>query len=208
VARDIKLTRYAESKLHLTGITSPKSIDYINRAKHSGAAISCSVTPAHLYFCDEDLQSYDTNLKLYPPLRTSAEREALKAAVLNGLVDCISTHHEPHEYDSKICEFEYAKPGMIGLETCYGVMGSIFGSLLTVERWVELISINPRKILGLEVPTIKEGSAANVTIFDPLTTYTFTEDAIHSKSRNSAFIGKELKGKVIGIINNNQLKLN
>lgn len=208
VARDIKLTRYAESKLHLTGITSPKSIDYINRAKQSGAAISCSVTPAHLYFCDEDLQTYDTNLKLYPPLRTAKEREALKTAVLNGSVDCITTHHEPHEYDSKICEFEYAKAGMIGLETCYGVMGAVFGEQLPVERWVELISINPRKVLGLNVPTVKEGEPANVTIFDPQATYTFTEDAIRSKSKNSAFTGRELKGKVIGIINNNQLKLN
>ncbi len=208
VARDIKLTRYAESKLHLTGITSPKSIEYINRAKQIGTAVSYSVTPAHLYFCDEDLQSYDTNLKLYPPLRTATEREALKQAVLNGSVDCITTHHEPHEYDSKICEFEYAKPGMIGLETCYGVMGAIFGHLLSAERWVELISINPRKILGLDVPTIKEGSMANVTIFDPLATYTFTREDIRSKSSNSAFIGKELKGKVIGIISNNQLKLN
>lgn len=208
VARDIKLTRYAESKLHLTGITSPKSIDYINRAKQSGAALSCSVTPAHLYFCDEDLQTYDTNLKLYPPLRTAKEREALKSAVLNGSVDCITTHHEPHEYDSKICEFEYAKAGMIGLETCYGVMGAVFGEQLPVERWVELISINPRKVLGLNVPTVREGEPANVTIFDPQATYTFTEDAIRSKSKNSAFTGRELKGKVIGIINNNQLKLN
>jgi dihydroorotase len=208
VARDIKLTRYAESKLHFTGITSPKSIEYINRAKQTGAAISCSVTPAHLYFCDEDLQSYDTNLKLYPPLRTATEREALKKAVLNGSVDCITTHHEPHEYDSKICEFEYAKPGMIGLESCYGVMGAIFGNQLTAEKWIELISINPRKVLGLNVPAIKEGELANVTIFDPEATYIFTEEAIRSKSRNSAFVGKELKGKVIGIINNNQLKLN
>ncbi|MBY0478346.1 MAG: dihydroorotase [Chitinophagaceae bacterium] len=208
VARDIKLTRYAESKLHFTGVTSPKSLEYINRAKETGIAISCSVTPAHLYFSDDDLQSYDTNLKLYPPLRTVAERDALKQAVLNGAVDCIASHHQPHEYDSKVCEFEYAKPGMIGLETSYGVMGAVFGNQLSAEKWVELASINPRKILGLQVPTIKEGTAANVTIFNPHATYVFTEDAIRSKSKNSAFIGKELKGKVIGIINNNQLKLN
>lgn len=208
VARDIKLARYAESKLHFTGITSPKSIDYINRAKQSGASISCSVTPAHLYFTDEDLQTYDTNLKLYPPVRTSVERTALREAVLNGAVDCITTHHEPHEYDSKICEFEYAKPGMIGLETCYGVMGAVFGEALSTERWVELASSSPRKLMKLSQPVIKEGEMANVTIFDPMATYVFTEDAIRSKSNNSAFIGKELKGKVIGIINNNQLKLN
>ncbi len=208
VARDIKLTRYAESKLHFTGVTSPKSLEYINRAKETAIAVSCSVTPAHLYFSDEDLQSYDTNLKLYPPLRTTAERDALKQAVLNGAVDCITSHHQPHEYDSKVCEFEYAKPGMIGLETSYGVMGAVFGKELTAQKWVELASINPRKISGLPMPTIKEGAAANVTIFNPHATYVFTEDAIRSKSKNSAFIGKELKGRVIGIINNNQLKLN
>lgn len=208
LSRDIKLARYADSKLHFTGVTSPKSIDYINRAKNHGIAITCSVTPAHLYFCDEDLQTYDTNLKLYPPLRTAAERELLRESVLDGSVDCIATHHEPHEFDSKICEFEFAKPGMIGLESCYGVMGAVFGERLTAEKWIELISINPRKVLGLPVPSIKEDEPANVTLFDPSATYTFTEDHIRSNSRNSAFIGKELKGKVIGIINSSQLKLN
>ncbi len=207
VARDIKLTKYADSKLHFTGITSPKSLEYINRGKQGGTGVSCSVTPAHLFFCDEDLQTYDTNLKLYPPLRTKEERDSLKEAVLNGLVDCISSHHQPHEYDSKVCEFEYAKPGMIGLETCYGAMGAVFGHQLSAEKWVELISINPRKLLEMNIPVIKEGEAANVTIFNPNTTYVFTEDFIKSKSKNSAFIGKELKGSVIGIINNNQLKL-
>lgn len=208
VARDIKLARYAESKLHFTGVTSPKSIEYINRAKENGTAVSCSVTPAHLYFTDDDLQSYDTNLKLYPPIRTAAERDALRQAVLNGSVDCITAHHEPHEYDSKICEFEYAKPGMTGLESCYGVMGAVFAEALSAERWVELVSINPRRLMNIPQPVIKEGEVANVTIFNPLATYVFDEAAIRSKSKNSAFIGKELKGKVIGIINNNQLKLN
>jgi dihydroorotase len=208
IARDIKLTRYAESKLHFTAVTSPKSLEYINRAKQTGAAITCSVTAAHLYFSDEDLQTYDTNLKLFPPLRSVSEKDALKEAVLNGMVDCISSHHQPHEFDSKICEFEYAKTGMIGLESCYGAMGAVFGDQLTVEKWVELISINPRKILGLKLPTIQEGTIANLTMFDPEITYTFTEDTIKSKSKNSAFVGKELKGKVIGIINNKQLKLN
>ncbi|MEJ8819591.1 dihydroorotase [Lacibacter sp. H407] len=208
VARDIKLTRYAESKLHFTGVTSPKSLEYINRSKESGIAVTCSVTPAHLYFSDEDLQTYDTNLKLYPPLRAITERDALKAAVLNGSVDCIASHHQPHEYDSKVCEFEYAKAGMIGLETSYGVMGAVFGEKLSAEKWVELVSINPRRVLDLEMPLIKEGEPANVTMFIPQATYVFTEDDIRSKSKNSAFVGRELKGKVVGIINNNQLKLN
>lgn len=208
VARDIKLTKYAESKLHFTGVTSPKSIEYINRGKQGGTGVSCSVTPAHLYFTDEDLRTYDTNLKLYPPLRTAAERDAVKQAVLNGSVDCIASHHQPHEYDSKVCEFQEAKFGMIGLETCYGAVGAALGNELTVERWVELISIHPRSIAGINIPTIKEGAAANVTIFDPSATYVFDEQDIRSKSRNSAFIGKELKGKAVAVINNNQIQIN
>jgi dihydroorotase len=208
VARDIKLTKYAESKLHFTGVTSPKSIEYINRGKQGGTGVSCSVTPAHLYFTDEDLRTYDTNLKLYPPLRTAAERDAVKQAVLNGSVDCIASHHQPHEYDSKVCEFQEAKFGMIGLETCYGAVGAALGNDLTVERWVELISIHPRSIAGIHIPTIKEGAAANVTIFDPSATYVFDEQDIRSKNRNSAFIGKELKGKAVAVINNNQIQIN
>ncbi len=208
VARDIKLTKYAESKLHFTGVTSPKSIEYISRGKQGGTGVSCSVTPAHVYFTDEDLRTYDTNLKMYPPLRSSVERDALQEAVLNGTVDCIASHHQPHEYDSKVCEFQEAKFGMIGLETCYGVIGAALKDRLTPERWVELISIHPREIAGLSIPTIKEDMAANVTIFDPSATYVFEEQDIRSKSRNSAFIGKELIGKAVAVINNNQIQIN
>lgn len=203
VNRDIELTRYAESALHFTGITSPESLAAVKRAKNNGIHISCSVSPAHLYFTDEDLTSYDTNLKVFPPLRTAAVQEQLRKAVLDGEVDCIASHHLPHEFDSKVCEFEYAKPGMIALETSYGVVGAALADALLPERWVELISINPRRIFGLSQPVIQEGEAANVTIFDPAATYTFTEQNIRSRSRNSPYTGKELKGKVIGIIHNN-----
>jgi dihydroorotase len=205
VARDIKLARYADSKIHFSGISSAKSLEYVQRAKQGGISVTCSITPYHLSFIDEDLVQYDTNLKVFPPLRSATDRQALVKAVNDGLVDCIATHHQPHEWDSKTCEFEYAKPGMIGLESCYGVFGKIG---ISTERFVELVAHAPRKIFALPDHSIRKDSTADLTLFVPGIKYKFDEKHIRSKSKNSAFVGEELVGKVIGIINGEKLFLN
>jgi dihydroorotase len=208
IARDIKLARYADSKLHFTGVSSAKSLEYIKRAKESGIKISCSVTPYHLFFIDEDLTTYDTNLKVNPPLKTTADKAALLNGLFDGTVDCIASHHIPYNYDNKICEFEYAKNGMIGLESLFGVVWSIVNGRWTIEDLVKKLSVDPRHLFGLPIPEIKAGAVANLTLFNPITEYTFEENMIQSKSNNSAFIGRRLKGKVIGIVNRHQLVLN
>jgi dihydroorotase len=205
VARDLKLARYAESRIHFTGVSSAKSLEYIHRSKQGGIEVTASVTPFHVYFIDEDLTTYDTNLKVLPPLRTSKDRTALREALMNDVIDCISTHHQPHEWDSKVCEFENARFGMIGLETCFGVMRSIG---LSAEKFVQLASSNPRRIFGLPGASVKKHGRADLTMFLPDETFTLEERHIHSKSKNSPFIGKQLTGKVIGIINADKLFLN
>ncbi len=207
VARDIKLARYADSKLHFTGVTSAKSLEYIKRGKDAGLQVTCSVTPYHLFFCDEDLQQYDTNLKVNPPLRSRADMMALREAVKNGLVDCIATHHLPQEWDSKTCEFEYAKNGMIGLQTSYAAVKTVIPNLTTTEI-SNLFSQNARTIFNLPAATIEEGQVCELTLFKTTEEFVFSKADIKSKSLNSAFIDKQLTGKVIGVITKGNLVLN
>ena len=205
VARDIKLTRYADSKLHFTGISSPKSLEYVKRAKEAGIQVSCSITPYQAFFCDEDLQGYDTNLKLNPPLRNRTDMMAIKKALLEGTIDCVASHHLPQHWDNKTCEFEYAKHGMISLETMFAVLTTCG---LPVEHFVQMQTVNVRKIFGISIPEIAEGQEASLTLFSPNTEVTFTKEMIASKSKNSPFVGKKLKGSVIGIINKSIVQLN
>ncbi len=207
IKRDIELIRYTNSKLHLTGVSTEKSIQLITDAKAEGLLISCSVTPYHLFFCDEDLQDYDTNLKVNPPLRSKSDMLALRKAVLDGTIDCIASHHMPQNWDNKTCEFEYAKNGMIGLETSFATVNHILPELSN-EQLIQLFSENARHIFQLTSATIAEGSTAEITLFNRKKTSVLTKENIKSRSSNSPFVNKELTGKVIGIINKGQLFLN
>jgi dihydroorotase len=207
VARDIELVRYTGSKLHITGVSSPRSLEYIREAKASGLQVSCSVTPHHLFFTDADLIDYDTNLKVYPPLRDELSAVAVRKAVLEGVVDIIASHHLPQEYDSKIVEFEYARPGMSSLETVYAVVRTKLPEL-SPEQTVDLLSHRPRKIFGLEQASIAEGQEATLTFFDPGGTTLLEAAMLRSRSKNNPFLGKRLQGQVIGVLNGERLHLN
>lgn len=207
IARDIELARYAGSKIHFTGVSTAKSIALIKKAKSEGISVSCSVTPYHLHFCDEDLKTYDTNLKVTPPLRTPEDREALKQAVLDGTVDCIASHHLPQSKDEKMVEFEYVSPGMIGLQTSFAIVTNAIPQL-PPDRITAIFSNNAKRIFGLEEISIKEGAPASLTLFQKAMPWTFDEMKNRSRSGNSPFIGMELNGRPFGIIHKGSVLLN
>ena len=207
VQRDIELLRYTGSRLHITGISTAKSAKLIADAKAEGLDITCSVTPYHLYFTDEDLQSYDTNLKTMPPLRGKEDRDALRKAVADGTIDIIASHHFPLHSDEKDVEFEYAKSGMIGLQTAYALVQESLPEL-PAERIAELLYTNPASIFGLHKNEIREGVAADLTIFNPDGKTTLTKENNKSRSGNSPLLGKTLKGKVVATIVKNHIFIN
>ena len=205
IARDIELLKYTNSKIHFTGISTKKSLEIISKAKADGLSVSCSVTPYHLFFNDADLKEYDTNLKVNPPLRTKEDMLALRDGIKNGQVDFIASHHQPQHWDDKTCEFEYAKYGMTGLESVFGVAG-ICG--VKSSTFIKMQTENTRRVFNIEMPRLTTGAKANLTLFDPGAEYIFEEKNIYSKSRNCPYIGKKLKGKTFGIINGDKLFLN
>jgi len=207
IQRDIELLRYAESKLHITGVSTAKGLGLIQKAKADGLNITCSVAPYQVFFCDEDLQEYDTNLKVNPPLRTREDMMALREGVSNGTIDCIASHHMPQNWDSKTCEFEYAKNGMLGLQTAYAAVNTaIMG--LSDKRIAELFSINARVIFGLPAATITEGATAELTLFAGSEAFVLQREGIKSKSQNTPFVQKPLMGSVKGVIAKGRLTLN
>lgn len=207
VKRDIDLVKYSNSKLHFTGITSPQSVDLIVEAKKEGFNITCSVTPYHLFYCDEDLQTYNTNLKTNPPLRSKEDMLKLREHVLTGNIDCIATHHQPQDSDHKICEFEYAKNGMAILESAYSVVQTALPKI-TVEQIEKLLTKNQKDIFNLSQNTIEINSKANLTLFDNTLNKNISSTNSKATSKNNPFLNSELKGKVIGIVNGEKLYLN
>ena len=203
VARNLFLLEYTGGKLHIPTISTAKSVTLIQEAKAKGLQISCSVAVHHLVLNDEKLEEFDTRYKVTPPLRSEEDRFALLQAVKNGIIDTITSDHNPIDIEHKKMDFDTAKNGTIGLESAFGALLTV----LPVETVVEKLT-SGRALFGLKIPSIIEGTPANLCLFNPDGKSTFTSDKILSKSKNSAFIGSEIKGEVYGILNQNQLILN
>lgn len=203
VARNLFLLEYTGGKLHIPTISTAKSVTLIQEAKAKGLQVSCSVAVHHLVLNDEKLEEFDTRYKVTPPLRSEADRLALIEGVKNGIIDTITSDHNPIDIEHKKMDFDTAKNGTIGLESAFGALLTV----LPVDTVVEKLT-SGRALFGLKIPSIIEGASANLSLFNPGGKSTFTADKILSKSKNSAFIGNETKGIVYGILNQNQLILN
>jgi len=199
VFRDIEMARLTGGRLHICHLSSARSVALVRSAKADGLRVSAEVTPHHLVFIDEDLRSYDTNLKVNPPLRSAEDREALRQGLADGTIDAIATDHAPHAVEEKESEFDRAPHGTIGLETALAVALTelVEPGLLTLSRALDALSCAPARLIGAREHggPIEGGRPANLVLFDPEERW-IAEAPFVSKSRNSAFTGRALKGRV------------
>jgi dihydroorotase len=202
VARDIALAELTGCRLHLAHLSTAGSIELVRAAKARGAAVTCEVTPHHLFLDESAIVTYDTNLKINPPLRTAADREALVAALLDGTIDAIASDHAPHAPHEKELEFELAPFGTTGLETALSLVNTHLVAVGTLG-WAEvsrLMCHGPRAAVGLPEMRLEAGYPADITIVDPEARVEVAPEWFVSKSRNSAFTGASLLGKASDVL--------
>jgi dihydroorotase len=203
VFRDLALARLTGARLHLQHLSAVGSVELVRRAKAAGLRVTAEVTPHHLAFTDEHLVGYDTNFKVRPPLRSSEDRDALCEAIADGTIDAVATDHAPHAVEEKEAEFDASPPGTIGLETALAAIIThlVEPGTLSLSRAIEAMSTAPARILGASAHggPIQVGRPANVVLFDPAAEWT-VEAPFASKSRNSMFLGRRLRGRVVHTI--------
>ena len=197
IYRDLELTKLTGCDYHVCHITTRRGLELVRAAKAEGLPVTCEVTPHHLFLDEEAITpSYDTNLKMNPPLRTPDDAAALREGILDGSIDCLVTDHAPHAPHEKDCEWEIAFFGTIGLETSLPLMltNLVRTGRMGWGRLVEVMAVHPRKILRLDPVRIEAGSRADLTLIDPGREVKVSEDYFESKSKNCAFLGQTLMG--------------
>lgn len=205
IARDLYLSEYTQSRIHFSTISTARSVELIRAAKKLGLPVTCDIAAYHLILTDEKLDSFDSNYKTKPPLRTKPDVKALIAGLKDGTIDAIVSQHTPYEIEHKDVEFQIASYGMIGLQTVFPLLRQ---AGLSPEILVEKLSINPRKILRQNEPVFAKGETANLVLLQPDAEWIFTKKNNLSRSANSPFIGSKLKGKVLLTLNNNRIYQN
>lgn len=198
VARNVLLAEFTGAHIHMQHISSATAIDIIRRAKERHAPVTAEACPHYFEFTDADLHAYNTNLKVNPPLRTAADREAVIDALKDGTLDCIASDHAPHTPTEKDCEFDQAPFGLIGLETALAAsLHTLYHSgRLSLSEVVALMTHRAAAICKIDAGTLSMGATADICLFDPIQEWTVDVNAFHSKSRNCPWHGRQLKGRV------------
>jgi dihydroorotase len=198
VARDLELVAEVGGRYHVAHLSTARAAALVHDAKRRGLPVSCEVTPHHLTLTDAACAAYDTHAKCAPPLRTRADVDALRAALADGTIDAIATDHAPHSPVEKELEFDQAAFGMVGLETALPlVLGLVAEGVVSLARAVELLSWGPARCFGLDAGRVVEGGAADLVVVDPDRRWTVTPESLRSRSKNSPFLGAELRGQAV-----------
>ena len=199
VARDIILAELTGGHVHLCHMSTRGSVELIRRAKERGLRVTAEAAPHHFTLTDHRVEGYDTNAKMNPPLREDADRQAIREALRDGVIDVIATDHAPHHYDAKEREFDDAPNGIIGLETALGlaITELVQTGLMTLPDLLERMSTRPARIFSLPGGTLAVGAPADVVVFDPSASWVVRLEAFFSKSRNTPFAGRELTGRTV-----------
>lgn len=198
VYREIGLAEYTKRRVHIAHVSSAMSTDLIRAAKARGVQVTAETTPHYFTLTDEAVEGYNTNAKMNPPLRSEEDRQAVRQGLADGTFDAIATDHAPHSILEKEVEFDLAMNGVIGLETSLPLsLALVRDGLIDETRLIELMSVNPARILGLAAGTLSTGAAADITLINPDLTFTYTEDQVVSKSKNSPFLGWKLQGRAV-----------
>ncbi|MFN8283097.1 MAG: dihydroorotase [Chitinophagales bacterium] len=208
VQRDIELLKYAGGKLHIVGISTKESVDLIRKAKAEKLNITCSVFVHHLISDENDVKNFDSNYKVFPPLRNLEDQQALIDGLKDGTIDCISTQHTPLNIDEKNVEFEYAHFGMIGLQTAFGLLNKKLSNEISKEKLIELLSTNPRKIIHQKNQYNQTNHSPDFVILNFDEEWMYVEQNNQSKSKNSPYFGQTLKGKVKAVFSKGKLIIN
>lgn len=197
VARDIELARATRGRLHIAHISCAEAVAMVRRAKAEGLAVTAEAAPHHFILEEGAVDGYNTNAKMKPPLRTARDVEAVRQGLADGTIDAIATDHAPHHRDEKVCEFDKAAFGIVGLETLLPLsLELVRGGYLTMSRMIEVLSAAPARILGIERGTLVPGAVADLVMFDPERQWTLAAAALASKSRNTPFDGWKMTGAV------------
>ena len=207
ISRDIELACFTGARLHIAHISTKQGVELVRRAKKQGVRVTAETCPHYFTLSDEAVIGFNTNTKVKPPLRAKEDVEAIKKGLADGTIDVIATDHAPHTEEEKDVEYSFAPFGMIGLETALslGITELVEKKVLTLFQLIEKLTCQPANILGLDKGSISIGKPANITIIDPVKEWTVTKDKFLSKSKNSPFIGRKLKGVVCEVIANGKV---